>query len=283
MKKIELSKEVLSHSLQLTEEQSAATADAITHYNKFCQTVPKTFDWTFNSDIALLEKIKHQQTVSKINESVWKDRFNSTRACLLIFLNRSNAMFFSLSRNILQEDYISSAVIARALLELCMWHSYYSHLIERSVADIKQDPSVLLIDFTELEQIFTRLIFGSNVTSEKELKQEKVMKILKETSKTIGRQYPLERTYDVLCEYTHPNVGGNNLFVNFDINAGLKPTKEVMIKIHEYQKLKKSDNLSVALCDCIEFCCVATTHSSTKYQEAADQILNKFVKRNTIH
>jgi hypothetical protein len=245
---------------------------AIQSYNKFAEYAPKSYDWKFNSDYSLKNKLSDAASARDANRILWWDILHSIQACKMIFLNRSNSALLSLSDSINRADYLASAVLARALLEICMWHIHYSHIFENTMSKLEISESVMYVNPGELGELVNKVIFGTNVNATEELKQSKVKEVLIHTAKATGDQFRLERSYDILCEFTHPNVGGNNLFVDFDINGNQKPRAEITIQICEHQRLKDSDGLSSAILTCIEFCWAATWKAAESYQAAAQVI-----------
>ena len=100
-------------------------------------------EWPFISAHVLKERISQLKKDSKyplnVNRLYWSDLAMSIRAIQFIFLNRSEALLRSSLKSLADNDFLSSAILCRSLIELCMWHSRHSGTFEKTINQLLND------------------------------------------------------------------------------------------------------------------------------------------------
>lgn len=263
------------------------------YYTKFFEGFSDTHVWTFNSDVSLLSKMEaSSKSPLKINQIAWGDFYESVHAAENLFYRRAHTLFISSYEQLIKRDFLSACILARSLLEVCMWNIYHSVIFEKNTKSIKKDPNKILYAQTELEEMVLKLIWGTNEKNRSEdIKQHKVFKIFEAVSKALkqreGDDFKLEDSYDLLSEFVHPNVEGNNLFLNYDINSQKKPISEVEYLVQFEQSSEKQRQPVTLLLTTLTWCMRAIIFSSEKYSNTRQNIKKKFKlnqkKTSTIH
>ena len=264
----------------------------VTFHNKFFEKLDAKYIWNFDSDVVLSNRLNDAKNIENANQIIWTDMLQSIGAAEQIFYRRANAILSSIIILLKDEDYLSTAILARSLLELTIWNVYHSATFDASIKSINKSYKKNLIDPKELQEILLKLIWGTNLKGvEQELKQHKVIKICEKVAKAVKndtrQKVNLEEVYNKLCEYVHPNVEGNNLFLNFDINAMLKPVSTIEIVVGQNQNPEKKVNPIDCILEALNWCLPAKIFASQKYTNSRRMIISTFelTKRNkpTIH
>lgn len=253
-------------------------------YISYFEQIPLKHNWVFNSNISLLKKWRNyyecKNSVFKINKSYWSDVRESIMAAEFLFYYRSSALANSSLQSLINKDYLTAAIITRSLLELCMWHVYHSIIFDNFIKDIPENTQSNLIDAPDIQEMILKLIWGTNEKNiSNEVKQHKVIKILKqvdEGSKKRKNNINLEKNYDFLSEFTHPNVAGNNIFFDSDINACSKPIETINLILSAQQNDKKKASVANYCCDTVNWCFISSIFASQKYRSVNNHLLNKF-------
>jgi hypothetical protein len=226
-------------------------------------------------------KLTKSGEFSEVNQIFWTDLYESIGASEQIFYRRSYTLLNSALRLTEADDYLSATILSRSLLELAIWHVYHSSIFDATIREINKEPNKQILDAVEIQQLVLKLIWGTNRKGvQEEIKQQKVLKICEKVAKSIRydnkTEMSLESIYDILREYVHPNVEGNNLFLDFDINAGLKPVSEVKLNIDLNQNYKKAVNPIETILMALTWCMSATAFASEKYGSSRRLIVEKF-------
>ncbi len=258
------------------------------NFRKYFKGIEATDIWHFYSDVALndivkrnLEKNASKPRYDQINQIYWSDVFQSINAAKCIFLKRASTLLGSSFLLLKNKDFLSSAILARSLLEICMWHVYHSSMFKGSVTKINKNPKKHLIQSPQLQDQILKLIWGTNEKNViDELKQHKIYKIFDQVAKglkkTSNTDIDLEEFYDLLCEFVHPNVEGNNLFVDFDINAQKKPVIPVAFKISKKQEKNKEAEPDKLVLKTLTWSMNAMGAASSNYDITLRSLVNKF-------
>lgn len=254
-------------------------------YHKFFKPITEPYTWVFDSDVSLGDKLRATKSIGDFNRVHWLDLYNSVSAAENMFYRRSHTILLSSFKSLTKSDFLSAAILARSLLEVCMWNVYHSALFEQTISSIKENPNKNVLASPELQDYILKLIWGTNEKNVvEELKQHKIYKIFQKVAKSAKRHHSnpvdIEKLYDALCEYVHPNVEGNNLFVDFDINAQLKPASEVKLKISYEQSSDKSNNPIEVIIEVIIWCFSASIFASQRYGKTRQLLIKKFDLRN---
>ena len=261
-------------------------------YDDYFNKLKHSHTWIFNSDLSLKEKCSSAKSVMEFNQIYWADVYHSVSAAEQFFYRRSNTLINSSYSALASNDFLSSAILTRSLLEVCMWNVYHSAIFENCVKGINKNPQKFVLESPELQESLLKLIWG---TKEKgvvdEVKQHNVFKIFGKISKATKQdnrvKVDIEKTYDLLSEFVHPNVEGNNIFINFDINAYKKPATEQRFTIEFTQHDDKRNKPSEIIIQALNWCIPSIIFSSQKYTEVRKKIIKKFKlnsrKKPTIH
>ena len=246
----------------------------------FNRNVPKSLSWNFNSDVSLKRRMIVSPSASQANKIYWRDVIQSIMAAENFFYYRSDALVQSTIDCLKARNYLASAILARSLLEVSMWHVYHAVLFEKNLKSLKKTPKNTLIAANELQEYILKLIWGSNVKGiDDEIRQHKVFKIFDKVAKAhkeAGEHFKLEEAYDFLSEFVHPNVEGNNLFSAWDINANLKPQNEMKILLSKKQNGEKKNRVVPYVLGSLLWHSRSLPFTFDKYQESKKLIAKRF-------
>ena len=266
---------------------------AYSAYHRFFKPITEPYTWVFDSDVSLGDKLRTTASVSEFNAVQWLDIYNSVSAAENMFYRRSHTLVLSSFQSLVESDFLSATILARSLLEVCMWNVYHSVVFEKTVSSIKNSPNKNVLASPELQDLILKLIWGTNEKNVvDEIKQHKIYKIFDKVAKSAKRSptnpVEIEKLYDALCEYVHPNVEGNNLFIDYDINAQRKPISEVRLEISYEQNADKKNDPILLVMEVIIWCFSASVFTSQKYGNTRQSIIRKFNlkkkrKKPTLH
>jgi hypothetical protein len=280
-----LSASDIKAALQEQPKLSSELAENYEDYQRFFAKRPEKHKWVFNSDVSLRAKLEHslasqasKRNALPANQVYWSDILQSILAAEHIFYFRSEALIESTIRSLTDRDLLSAAILARSLLEVCMWHLYHSVIFEKSTKPSLMSTATHLIDNSELQDMLLKLIWGSKQKDIiEEVKQHNVLKIFGKVSKSLkDSDFDVEESYDFLSELSHPNVEGNNVFIDEDINANRKPLFEVVFEISSQQHDTKAKKISECCCETLIWCMRSIIFASEKYQAAERNIVKGF-------
>ena len=257
-------------------------------YSKYFQSLEPSYTWVFNTDLSLNAKIASTESIMKINQIYWGDVFQSISAAEQVFYRRAHTLLTSSYSALTSNDFLSSAILTRSLLEVCMWNVYHSAIFENCVKGISKNPQKFILGSPEMQDSLLKLMWGSN---EKhvidEVKQHKVYKIFDKVAKATKQSnlvnVDIEKTYDALSEFVHPNTEGNNVFIAWDINGYEKPTTEVNLDISFVQNDDKRNKPSKAILQALNWCVPSIIFSSQKYTNVRKKLIAKFKLNNKKH
>lgn len=287
-----LSSSDLKESLQAQGMISDELVDVFDAYLHFFAKKSDKHRWVFNSDLSLHAKIelaitsqKHNSPYFLANHIYWSDMLQSILAAEHIFYFRSEALIASTIEMLTKRDLLSASILSRSLLEVCIWHLYHSVVFANSTKQSLKNTSTNLIDNSELQEMLLKLIWGSKQKNIiQEVKQHNVYKIFDKISKSLKHSdFDLEKNYDLLSELSHPNIEGNNLFIDEDINASNKPLVEVVFNISSKQYDTDKEAISGCCFRTLIWCMRSIMFASEKYQVAEQNIVKTFDLGKTIH
>lgn len=269
---------------------------SIVMYNKYISRVPANHSWQFKSSSAMVEeliKIKEkdfsneQGSILEQNKIFWADRVQSIKAAEMFFLYRSGALFNSVLTSLNYSDFLTTAILSRSLLELCIWHIYYSSWIELNTRSIPRDPELHVLGNTKLDDEIAKLLFGSKEKNvHAELEQNNILKIMKIVAKKLNKKgnfIDIELFYDFFCEFTHPNAGGNNLFVkDCDIRSEGNWSIPRLLNLSAMQNDDKKKKVLDNSINVINWSFPAVIHGSQQYQKSIQHIVKNFKFNTTL-
>ncbi len=261
-------------------------------YGNYFEKLKHSYTWVFNSAVSLKAKASSAKSLMEINQIHWADVFHSVSAAEQFFYRRSHTLLNSSYTSLTSNDFLSSAILTRSLLEVCMWNVYHSAIFDNCVKGINKNPKNYVLSSPELQDSILKLIWGTNEKQVlDEVKQHKVFKIFDKVAKATKQdnrvKVDIERTYDLLSEFVHPNVEGNNVFIDFDINARRIPTVEQRFTIGFTQHNDKRNQPSEIIIQALNWCVPSIIFSSQKYTNVRKNLIKKFklndANKPTIH
>ena len=232
-------------------------------------------EWPFISAHVLKERISQLKEDSKYPLNV----------------NRSEALLRSSLKSLADNDFLSSAILCRSLIELCMWHSRHSGTFEKTINQLLNDKKkgnlnikIKPLFSQELDDAIVKLIWGTNLKDAvKEVRQHKVLKIIPiiaEAQKNFGEfKLDLEEKYDFFSEFVHPNLHGNNVFLDWDLGAKKTPIIPMTWNISVIQNDEKDNKVLDNVSECISWSVAAILNSFERYENAVEGIGELFFKR----
>ena len=252
--------------------------------------------WLFLSDVALLQTIsklkRDKNYIKNINSVVWMDISESIKAIKSLFFNRSEALMISSLESLNREDFLSTSILCRSLLELCMWHLRHSIAFEKTLVNLgkelsdgKSDTKLHIVHNEELANKIVKLIFGSKLKDtdleNRQLNVFKVIPLVAEGQKKFAEnKIDLEKKYDFFSEFVHPNVCGNSVFVDWDLGAKNKrPATPQTLLVSKKQNDEKDEKVLENVAETISWAVAAILHSSEKYDAAVKSIEKIFFKK----
>ena len=131
-------------------------------YANYFQKLKPSYTWVFNSVESLDAKYSSTKSIMKINQIYWTDVFHSVSAAEQFFYRRSHTLLYSSYTSLLSNDFLSSAILTRSLLEVFMWNVYHSAIFDNCVKGINKNPQKYGLGSPEMQDILLKLIWGTN-------------------------------------------------------------------------------------------------------------------------
>ncbi|MGY4884449.1 MAG: hypothetical protein ACP5NZ_02610 [Nanobdellota archaeon] len=210
------------------QEEIKNLPENILKLSNFLEELPKECNLIITSIESFKELLKKDHKIG--NYLYWKEIDNRIKFIWQTTGFKSNEILKGIIKNINSENYYSAIILTRALFEYVAALHYYIwkiHQFDLSLNKIKEDK--LLIELLnnndanfifiseELENVLIKYSFGTRDEFLLKINPEwKVVNILS----MIGflnknKDFPgSEECYNSLSEYTHPNYGTNNIFLN---------------------------------------------------------------------
>jgi len=176
--------------------------------------LPSKYGWRATSSTALGEQLKGAKSAEEINSIYWQDMSRSIEAYGVMIIWRGTELMKTALRSLNSHEILAPAVLSRSLLELAACVIANSNTIQNTVEDMlaSKMPSIGVVICGELEQLLTRIIYGTRIGEPPEhLKQTNVLTYLQRVSKHPDAA-DLLQVYEYLCDLAHPNVLGNARF-----------------------------------------------------------------------
>lgn len=183
--------------------------------SNFFQTennIPEEYTATFIDVSDFEKKISEAATSQSINEIYWNDFINQLQAYSVMTFFRASELLRSSINLLNNHEIVSSATIARSLLELS---TALLDNANRYFSIIKNvNPTKGAVNIVEgLETMIVKNIWGTRHSIEKNdpLEQQNILTILQRVAKNPAAKNLLEK-YSFLCDLAHPNRIGNKRF-----------------------------------------------------------------------
>lgn len=262
------------------DEYVMKVRNVLKRYKIFSESQKNTHIWSFTPTHALKEKFEKTRDRSrsrdipaylKINTVSLDDLEEDVKALQQIFIYRINALLETCVSLLNKNDYLSSAIISRSLVELCAVGMHHSALVRSNYKQLYQDLptnglSEMVVDLPYVREIMEAGIWGTRlpkVLNRGGIKQFHIIDMMK---KVAEKDDYLESLYEFLCEATHPNAIGNFLFVRTPDNADFMAT--TLMSISKKQNGDASAQLVEKTLGAISWSSIAAMGIDEQFQDA---------------
>lgn len=187
------------------------SAEALKFFFVEDAAIPAIHTWKFNSDESLGAQVKQAKNSKVRNQLYWEDFARNCEAYSFMTRWRTSELLRSAIRSLNGKEIISSAVLARSLLELSASYLSNASAVSNTLESIPPEHIEFVVS-KDLEILICKAIWGSRLGETPDhLKQKNVLTIIQKVTK-IPDAKELYPTYEYLCELAHPNVIGNARF-----------------------------------------------------------------------
>ncbi len=216
-------------------------------YKVFLASQKMTHIWSFTPtevlkkdlDKASGSSMSNDTDFFEINTAYHDDLEEDIKALQHIFIYRINALLEASLGLINKNDYLSSAIICRSLVEQCAVALHHSALIKENYRKLHQDLpinglSAMIVDLSYVREVMEAGIWGTRLPDilnrGKGIKQFHIIDMMK---KIAEKDKYLQPVYEYLCEATHPNAIGNFLFIRSEENDDFRATTSIPISMNQ--------------------------------------------------
>ncbi|MCC7341052.1 MAG: hypothetical protein IT170_08200 [Bryobacterales bacterium] len=187
------------------------SAEALRIFFACDAAAPSSYKWVFSSDESFARQLQERKDIKAKNALYWEDFARNCEAYSVMTGWRAAELLRSSVRAINQKELVSSAVLARSLLELSSSYLLNANLIAKTLEGISFSEGSIVTSH-DLEKLIVKAIWGSRLDSTPEhLKQRNCLTPIQKLTKNPDAKELLP-TYEYLCELAHPNVLGNARF-----------------------------------------------------------------------
>jgi hypothetical protein len=215
-------------------------------YKEFFSKNSNVYPWKFTPTEVFNEIMEKEGILAasitpfslyKVNQIYHDDIENDIRALQYIYIFRANALLESCINLVNKKDYLSAAIIARSLVELCSVALHHAASIDANYKKLveelpDQGLTKNLVELSYVREILERGIWGTRlpdiVDQNKDIKQFNVIPLLQKIADKEKVEY-LQPMYDFLCEATHPNLKGNYQFIHTPEEMNLTNPTHIII------------------------------------------------------
>ncbi|MGK2849255.1 MAG: hypothetical protein ACSLEX_04315 [Minisyncoccota bacterium] len=175
------------------------------------QTLPPQFGWRFSNIEAFQTQVGNQRSLTKLNRAFWTDQARNVEAYSVMSMWRGAELLKPAIRSLNIGEVITSAVLARSLLELSTTYLLHANTIENLFSKLTFPPNTVVTS-KEFEERVVKMIWGTRIGEpEPHLKQTNVLTLIQKLTKNQNAADLLPH-YEFLCEIAHPNVVGNSRY-----------------------------------------------------------------------
>lgn len=173
--------------------------------------VPSECRWRYTD----LESFQHQVSGDieplYLNRLYWTDQARIIEAYSVTSFWRGMEMLKPAIRSLNTKELITSAVLARSLLELSCVFLVHANNIQKAFSDLQVPDSAVVVS-PEFEEAILKMMWGTRIGDpEPHLKQTNIMTFMTKLAKNPNGKEILP-TYEFLCDIAHPCHMGNTRF-----------------------------------------------------------------------
>ena len=185
-----LTKEIKNYASNSDSQWVRLLDEHVKAFDKLLSQIPSEYLWRYQSSELLQQELKKLLKKAKKNENflgcnqlIWGDTWETIHGAKTLQIRRLEHLTCGAITMLSQKNFLAFAILSRSVLEVAMWNVYHSVVLEKSVAELVNIPSEALINNGHMEELLTKLIWGSNQQHTlEELKQLKVLKVFKTQS-----------------------------------------------------------------------------------------------------
>ncbi|MFC1583667.1 hypothetical protein ACFL4U_03175 [Candidatus Neomarinimicrobiota bacterium] len=176
--------------------------------DQFYSTIPEEYEWRFIDSDNFNRQAITLTNPDQLNKYYWEDQIQNIRAYLVITCWRTAELYYSSRVELTNKSIVSSAVLARSLLELASFFIKNANIIAFTLEKLDFTDGKIIVS-SDLEKEIVRMIWGTRLGNpEDSLKIPNILNTLDSLSKNPNAA-DLRNKYEYLCEVAHPNVVGN--------------------------------------------------------------------------
>lgn len=214
-----------------SENQFASNVDnAIAQLNALSAMLPRTYGWRFRTAGAFSTEMALISSTAKdclpINSFYWRDQLGNWEAYSLMNTWRGIDLARSCVWALAREDSACACLLARAAIETAAMFVDTVRMVSATITGPTPgcelppivDPEIDLrrtaVMSTELEENSLQAIFASRLPDRNMLYDApNILTSIKRISKIKTQEF-VHRTYEILCEVSHPNMLGRTLYLH---------------------------------------------------------------------
>lgn len=191
-------------------------------------SIPNEYRWKFTSDETFSKQAHTTKSSQELNYLYWIDFARNCEAYTVMTCWRTAELLLPAIRSLNLKEIISSAVLARSLLELSSSYLLNANIISKELYKLEFSKDTNIIS-SDLEALIVKAIWGSRLEGTPDhLKQKNCLAPIQKLSKHPDAK-DLLPTYEYLCEIAHPNLIGNARFWSHIENIDQIGTKKRVI------------------------------------------------------
>lgn len=160
---------------------------------------------------ALKQQLDGIKNPAERNRIYWIDQARNIEAYSITTFWRGVELLKPAIRSLNTHEVVTSAVLARSLLELSCVFLIHSNNLTKNLSELAFPPDAIVVS-SELEEMIVKMIWGTRYgDSEAHVKQSNILAFIQKVSKNPNAA-SVQDTYDFLCDIAHPSFIGNTRF-----------------------------------------------------------------------
>lgn len=173
--------------------------------------IPSEYRWRYVDLESFQNQVSGNNEPVHLNRLYWTDQARIIEAYSLTIFWRGMEMLKPAIRSLNTKELITSAVLARSLLELSSVFLVHANNIQKTFSDL-QFPDDAVVISSEFEESILKMMWGTRIGEPApHLKQTNVMTFMTKLAKHPNGKEILP-TYEFLCDIAHPCHMGNTRF-----------------------------------------------------------------------
>lgn len=243
----------------------------------FLLSIPSSYEWKFTPTTKLIKRLSNIHKNEEWNKIYWRDLAENLQAFSVVTYHRQIGIIAPASRALNSNELLAAAVLARAAIELSAWSLYSTNIIRNAVLNIakKCDPLINRYTADALQTLLVKMLWGTRLGHENsELKQLNILTVLDKLSKHDKENFLLP-TYNLLCEAAHPNVIGNNEYLEYPENQS--ENDSFTIRISKSPTRSKPNELLEHTLGGLGWAAVCQRNAMLQIRESLETIGEKFL------